>query len=266
MPVTKLKVSHRMIEPKCTLSEIFSSYQGEGLLLGQHQIFVRFSGCNLSCSYCDTTSSQVSSGDFKIFWPKRNSSVLQNNPIGTAELNEILSKFIELGDRYHSISCTGGEPLEQADFLAHWLAKYPPDLPIHLETNGTLPDRLSKVIDYVDWIGMDIKLPSVSNGEDGKSSGVFWDQTKTFLKIASCQKVFVKIVISGQIDYEEIRRAAYLVASIDSTIPIFLQPVTVNNKEFYFDGGGIVKSMEICRGILRNVSVLPQMHKTLGFH
>ena len=36
------------------IKEIFESLQGEALYIGQKQIFIRFSRCNLSCAYCDT--------------------------------------------------------------------------------------------------------------------------------------------------------------------------------------------------------------------
>ena len=39
---------------KAKIKEIFSSIQGEGLLVGVEQIFIRFCKCNLACKYCDT--------------------------------------------------------------------------------------------------------------------------------------------------------------------------------------------------------------------
>ena len=38
---------------KARIMEVFSSLQGEGVRLGERQIFVRFGGCNLQCDYCD---------------------------------------------------------------------------------------------------------------------------------------------------------------------------------------------------------------------
>lgn len=43
-----------MAEPKLRIAEIFSSIQGEGLWVGTPSVFIRVSGCNLRCRWCDT--------------------------------------------------------------------------------------------------------------------------------------------------------------------------------------------------------------------
>jgi len=40
------------------ITEIFSSFQGEGPHIGERQVFVRFSHCHLHCAYCDTAMTQ----------------------------------------------------------------------------------------------------------------------------------------------------------------------------------------------------------------
>ena len=86
--------------------EIFSSIQGEGLLIGERQIFVRFAGCNLDCSYCDTKNSQSAN-------------------VGTMmSVNQVLDEIKKLRtDDLGSISYTGGEPMLHADFIAELINK-----------------------------------------------------------------------------------------------------------------------------------------------
>lgn len=107
------------------VNEIFYSLQGEGYHTGYPAVFVRFSGCNLRCPFCDT--------DFSTYSEM------------TAE--EIASAVQHLSaDSHVLIILTGGEPSLQADELLlstlHSTGKR-----ICMETNGTRPLPAG-----IDWI------------------------------------------------------------------------------------------------------------------
>ena len=73
------------------ISEVFYSIQGEGLLAGQPSVFIRTSGCNLRCRWCDTPYTS---------W----------HPEGTSmSLTEVLSTLEMYPSRYAVV--TGGEPM-----------------------------------------------------------------------------------------------------------------------------------------------------------
>lgn len=98
------------------IAEIFSSVQGEGRYLGVPSTFVRVSGCNLRCVWCDTPYAS---------W----------NPEGpTLTLAEIKNQINTFGNRH--VVITGGEPLlfEAVSSLAAEL----PDSTITIETAGTI--------------------------------------------------------------------------------------------------------------------------------
>lgn len=108
------------------INEIFYSLQGEGYWTGTPAVFVRFSGCNLKCPFCDTDH--------------------QNGRHYTTE--EVISKIQKYPARH--IIFTGGEPTLQLsrDLVErlHTLGKF-----LHIETNGSI--RLSDDIENnIDWI------------------------------------------------------------------------------------------------------------------
>ena len=135
---------------KASICEIFSSFQGEGKLVGRRQVFVRFSGCNLNCNYCDTPQSR----DFNL-----------GDVLDVDELYRTIEELIT--PDFHSVSLTGGEPLLQADFLKDFMKEH--DFITMLETNGSLPKELRKIVKFIEYASIDIKLPeheAVSKWDD----------------------------------------------------------------------------------------------------
>ena len=220
------------------ISEIFWSLQGEGLYVGVPQLFIRFYGCNLSCIFCDTNFDS-----YRTFTP-----------------DALMGEIPEFKGPYHSISITGGEPLLQADFIMDFLDKYKKAYKklVYLETNGTLYRELSKVIDYVDIIAMDFKLPSSTRRAS------FWKEHEKFLKIAKKRKTFVKAVITRKTTSGDIRRMVEIVQKISNDIPIVLQPVTtlIDSEK------ASRESLEHFRNILKEstsrAQIIPQVHKIIG--
>lgn len=79
---------------KLQVHEIFYTIQGEGVFSGQPAVFVRLSGCNFTCWFCDTK------------WDDEHDEYLG--------VNEIVSKVVELApDHCKLVVVTGGEPLRQ---------------------------------------------------------------------------------------------------------------------------------------------------------
>jgi len=100
------------------ISEIYKSIQGEGLLTGTPSVFVRASGCNLRCWFCDTpyASWQPEGKDYAV--------------------DEIIAQIEEWDCRH--VVLTGGEPMLFAELLPLAAQLRERDLHITIETAGTL--------------------------------------------------------------------------------------------------------------------------------
>ena len=220
--------------------EIFHSTQGEGKYIGVPQASVRFFECNMHCVWCDTPHSI---GD-----TTRRYKVMA--------LDELVGEIKVLWGQSHSVSITGGEPLIQADFI-NTLTPVLRGLgmTVYLETNGVLPKELAQVIDGVDIIAMDIKLPSSTQCK------AYWQEHDEFLQIARTKDLFVKVVVSNATTREEVLQAADLVKRHAPDVPFILQPNFFDMKE-----GVVAKCQEFqndCLKRLPNVRIIPQIHKFL---
>lgn len=211
-------------------------------MIGKRQIFIRFSGCNIDCKYCDTENSK------------------------TTELGKYYS-YEDLNDKiqslmtpdFHSLEITGGEPLLHYKYVKEFLSKY--DYKAMLETNATLPSNLEELTDVIDIVSMDIKLPEHFNSKDDWST-VYENELKS-IKIMEEHniKYYIKIVVSPTTPtkiIEEIMKD--LIGLVSSDVEVIVQPVSPmtiwTNKENLFRISEII-------GQYFNVSIIPQIHKYL---
>jgi organic radical activating enzyme len=241
------------------LVEIFSSIQGEGLLVGCRQVFIRFHGCNLDCNYCDTDHAGAVDNCRLELTPGRHDFSDIPNPVRLEQVVSLLERWQSGWPKvHHSVTLTGGEPLLYPDILHAWLPRLRNILPIHLETNGVLHSALARVIRELDHVSMDIKLPS-SSGESG-----LWEHHQEFLGIAAAVDTAVKVVVNAATEHWEIARAAETVAVVSPAIPFIIQPETTGNLTLNISPAALIQLQEIAATVLDDVRVIPQTHKFLG--
>ena len=114
------------MELKLPIVEIFDSIQGEGYHMGEMVTFIRTSGCNLACPWCDTKESWGKIDAYK-----------------EMTLTEIMEEV-----HFEKVVITGGEPTIHGEILDALIAMLKQnDCYVCIETNGTNP-----VNHLVDWV------------------------------------------------------------------------------------------------------------------
>ncbi len=148
--------------------EIFSSIQGESTFAGLPCVFVRLSGCNLSCDYCDTPDAATGTGE-------------------RISVDDVVDKVKK--QRIPLVEVTGGEPLLQVGVLELLEKLNNAGLEVLVETNGSVEikkfDRRARYI-------VDIKTPGSGEG------GSFDD--RNFAALSARDEV--KFVITSKADFE----------------------------------------------------------------
>lgn len=121
--------------------EKFVSINGEGAHAGEIAAFIRFKGCNLNCSYCDTKWANCDSAPF------------------TEESPEELEIWVKQTGS-HNITLTGGEPLLQKDIIQVIERLMKSGYRVEIETNGSISLAEFAAMKQRPCFTMDYKLPS----------------------------------------------------------------------------------------------------------
>jgi 7-carboxy-7-deazaguanine synthase len=245
------------------VTEVFSAIQGEAALVGQRQVFLRLTGCNIRCAYCDQPEAlERRPGPCRIeHTPGRRDWEHGQSPLSTQDVVEAVDRLWR-GLPHHSVSLTGGEPLMQSRGLARLL----PLLvarghSIMAETNGVLTAGLVRTLPWLTYVSMDIKLHSV----DGQH--VDLETHRRFLTeaVEADTTTWVKIVVGAQVDLGEFDAAISMVADCAPGSEVFLQPVTPFAAVSKAPTPDQVLDLQ-ARALRRyaHIRVIPQTHKAIG--
>jgi 7-carboxy-7-deazaguanine synthase len=168
------------------IAEIYSSVQGEGLLAGTPSVFVRTSGCNLRCVYCDTPFAS---------WQPEGDDL---------SLDEILAQVHQ--SQLSHVVITGGEPMLFAELVPLCMELNLAGLHITIETAGTLYLPLACSL-------MSIS-PKFSNSDPPSEMAPTWrrrhertrQQPDVVRRLVSEHPYQLKFVISRPDDTDEVMR------------------------------------------------------------
>lgn len=210
-----------------SVAETFVSINGEGVRAGQLSVFVRFTGCNLRCSYCDTQ------------WA--NDAQAPHTDM-TAE--QICQAVRETGVR--NVTLTGGEPLLRAGMagLLRQLTE-DPQRRVEIETNGSVDLAPFTGISPAITFTMDYKLPG-----SGMEAHM---RTDNFALLTA--RDTVKFVAGSRVDLD---RALEIICGYDLTsrCHVYLSPVF-----------GQIEPVELVAFLqehaLNDVTMQLQMHKII---
>lgn len=199
------------------INEIYGPVkQGEGKSSGKDVIFLRTSGCNLACIWCDTPYTWNWTGT-KFAHPEKYDPAMEVHKLEAWQIRE---KIYALAGDVRALVVSGGEPMLQQMNLSELFKamKEQDEWWIEIETNGTVPP-IDSILPYINQFNCSPK--TANSGPDNPLK----DRLKlhTLEKIASYgEKATFKFVIQTEKDVEEMK-AIILLACI-SPKQVWLMP------------------------------------------
>jgi len=197
------------------INSIDVDVQKKGLYLGQRQVLVNFAMSNTDSPYND---------------------IHAEGEELTAE--ELLQRISESAKKKCELICLGGgEPLLQVDYFKGVLQQMP--LPLYLQTNGTLPQNIIEVLDYISMFGVEL-MPSYLN------------EFTQCLNVLTDSDYYVKLVVTKDVKPKEVEDYAKLIASYNEKTVFVLEPL--------FGVKTYLSLQAMALRHLKDVRVVPRMH------
>lgn len=195
------------------LHSIYRATEGEGIFVGNPQVFVRFQGCAIGCVNCDS----METWDFA------------ENRLYPIE--NVLTKISLLGgESIKRVSITGGDPLHPKNLghvilLAQELKNH--GYWVNIEAAGTRV--IDQLFDLVDFISFDVKTPSTGVRTS-------WDLLETLLEKFP-EKVQVKAVVQNKKDFDYLLECRSFLAKSEKIknlnhIPLVITPSYRKDENF----------------------------------
>ncbi len=210
--------------------EIFDSIEGEGLRSGFPATFIRFAGCNMRCSYCDTS--------YALF--------REDAPCAFKELN--IDQIVQ-NIHFRRVTLTGGEPLIQKDIKQLILTLENMGIETNVETNGSVDTSEFRTCHT--FFTIDYKLPS-SQTERYMSLSRFYDLTP---------RDVIKFVIG---DEKDLQRCLSVIADIQHHyVPYQMPNIYLGAVAGKYSPRSIVDAM-LKHPELRDARLQVQLHKIVN--
>ena len=235
---------------RASISEIFTSIEGEGIFVGKKTLFIRLSGCHLKCRWCDTKYAlPLDSGlDYLI-----------------DEIKDLIIK--ELQPFTYKVNFTGGEPLLQTEAvieLADFMKKQT-NLKTYMESSCFDSELFSKVLPYIDICKIEFKTDDSKVVEDEKYDNLLLNEIKCLeLALESNKATYIKIVVTNSTNLESFKNLVYNISKKikpSDILGFVIQPSfgidqpTVNK---------LLDTYDIVQPMFPEVRIIPQLHKEIG--
>jgi len=234
---------------KVSISEIFTSVEGEGIYFGTKTLFVRLAGCTLKCFWCDTpyALSMKDGREYEI-----------SDAIKLLDSNLVQNTF--------KVNFTGGEPLLQHKAV-YEMAKHVRDkgLRTYLESSCFSVERFKEILPLIDICKIEFKLRD-SEVVDPEHYGELLENELKCLEeaVKSKKTTYIKVVVSKLSDkkeFEELAKMVFEKIKADDIKGFIIQPA-YGTSEPSLDQ--LFQFYDAVYPYYEQVRIVPQLHKVMG--